>query len=204
MERFRKKGTATGIFYAEKKPTKTWEANVDNIVISNLVKTKTNFKYLIGTKFDKAIRPIVLIIPTMRGDVKTFKVKEGDEDKNNKLMYFRIDDEKLLKKYKAIQTKIEVWRIELNTLTVYDDRYIKTKIRTYGDKVYNNFRGLNVPEDNIFKFLSLLKFLKVFICIDSLLAYKNKYCLEVYLDSCAYKVVNKQMINYDDENLSED
>ena len=44
----------------------------------------------------------------MRGDVKTFKVKEGDEDKNNKLMYFRIDDEKLLKKYKAIQTKIEV------------------------------------------------------------------------------------------------
>ena len=44
----------------------------------------------------------------MRGDVKTFKVKEGDEDKNNKLMYFRIDDEKLLKKYKAIQTKTEV------------------------------------------------------------------------------------------------
>ena len=40
MERFRKKGTATGIFYAEKKPTKTWEANVDNIVISNLFKKK--------------------------------------------------------------------------------------------------------------------------------------------------------------------
>ena len=149
MERFREKVTAKEIFYVEKKPTKTWEANVDNIVISKLVKTKTNFKYLIGTKFDKAIRPIVLIIPTMRGDVKTFKVKEGDEDKNNKLMYFRIDDEKLLKKYKAIQIKIEVWRIELNTLTVYDDRYIKTKIRTYGDKVYNNFRGLNVPGDDI-------------------------------------------------------
>ena len=44
----------------------------------------------------------------MRGDVKTFKVKEGDQDKNNKLMSFRIDDEKLLKKYEAIQTKIEV------------------------------------------------------------------------------------------------
>ena len=63
---------------------------------------------MIETKFDKAIRPIVLIIPTMRGDVKTFKVKEGDQDKNNKLMSFRIDDEKLLKKYEAIQTKIEV------------------------------------------------------------------------------------------------
>ena len=32
---------------------------------------------------------------------------------------------------------------------LYQSRYIKTKIRTYGDKVYTNFRGLNVPEDNI-------------------------------------------------------
>ena len=40
MERFREKGTAKGIFYAGKKPTKTWEANVDNIVISNLLKKK--------------------------------------------------------------------------------------------------------------------------------------------------------------------
>ena len=33
---------------------------------------------------DKAIRPIVLIMPKMSGYVKTFKVKEG----NNKLMPF--------------------------------------------------------------------------------------------------------------------
>ena len=55
--------------------------------------------------------------------------KDGDKDKNNKLMSFRIDDEKLLEKYKAIWTKIEdLKNIELNTLPVYDDRYIKTKI----------------------------------------------------------------------------
>ena len=35
------------------------------------------------------------------------KGKEGDNDKNNKLMSFHIDDEKLLKKYKTIWTKIE-------------------------------------------------------------------------------------------------
>ena len=35
--------------------------------------------------------------------VKSFKVK----DKKNKLMFIRIDDEKLLKKYKAVWTKIE-------------------------------------------------------------------------------------------------
>ena len=38
-----------------------WDNNVDNIVISKLVKTKTNCKYLIGIKVDKAIRPLVLI-----------------------------------------------------------------------------------------------------------------------------------------------
>ena len=41
---------------------------------------------------DKAIRPLVLIMPKMGGYVKTFKVKEWD----NKLMFFRIDDGKLL------------------------------------------------------------------------------------------------------------
>ena len=59
-------------------------------------------------------------------------------------MFFFIDDEKLLEKYKTIWTKIEDLKsIELIALRVYDNRYIKTKIRTYGDKVYNNFCGLN-------------------------------------------------------------
>ena len=50
--------------------------------------------------------------------------------------------------YKTIQTQIkDLQNIEFIALPVYDDRYIKTKIRTYGDEVYTNFRGLNVPED---------------------------------------------------------
>ena len=43
---------------------------------------------------DKIIRPSALILPKMSGYVKTFKVK----DENNNLMLFRINDEKLLKK----------------------------------------------------------------------------------------------------------
>ena len=31
----------------------------------------------------------------------------------------------------------------------YDDRYIETKIGTFCDKVYTNFRNLNVPEDGV-------------------------------------------------------
>ena len=121
-------------FYAAKKPLKNWDVNVDNIIISKLVKTKTSSKYLIGY-IDKVIRPLVLIMPKVSGYVKTFKVK--DEDKNSKLMSLCIDDEKLLEKYKAIWSKIEdLNNIELNALPVYDDRYIKTKIITYSNKVY--------------------------------------------------------------------
>ena len=38
----------------------------------------------------------------MSGYVKTFKVIDRDKDKNSKLMYFRVDDEKLLENNKAI------------------------------------------------------------------------------------------------------
>ena len=59
-------------------------------------------------------------------------------------MSFRIDDEKLLEKYKAIWTKIENFKnIELNALPVYDGRYIKIKIRTYGDQVYTNYTNMS-------------------------------------------------------------
>ena len=93
-------------FYVAKNPITIWDVHVDNIVISKLVTTKTNYKYLIGY-LDQAIRLLVLIMPKTNGYVNTFKVKDRDKDKNNKLIYFRIDDKRLLEKYKAILTKIE-------------------------------------------------------------------------------------------------
>ena len=91
-------------------------------------------------------------------------------------MYFCIDDEKLLENYKTICNRIEdLKNIELNALLVYDNRYIKNKIRTNDDKVYINFRGLNVPEDDIecesFTVTS----------IDSLIVYKNKILPNKYI-----------------------
>ena len=37
----------------------------------------------------------------------------------------------------------------MNLWPVSDNRYIKTKRITYGDKIYTNFRGLNMPEDGV-------------------------------------------------------
>ena len=65
-------------------------------------------------------------------------------------MPFGIDNEKLSEKYKAIRNKIEALKIiKFNALPVYDDRYIKPKIRAYGNEVYTNFRELNLPKDYI-------------------------------------------------------
>ena len=103
-------------------------------------------------------------------------------------MSFHIDDEKLLEKYNAIWTTIEdLKNIKSNSLVVYDDIYIKANVRTLGDKVYTNFRSLNVPEDDI-ECGSL-----TVISIDSLLACDKKYYLQVYLGKCPYKVVNKKL-----------
>ena len=130
----------------------------------------------------------------MSGYVQTSKVR--DKDESNKLMPFCIDDEKLLK---AIWTKIEDLRnIELNALPGSDDRYIKIKIRTDRKNVYTNFRGVNVPEDDI-EWESF-----IVISIDFLLVYENKYYLQVQLDNCAHKVAKNQMIDYLDDNLFED
>ena len=83
----------------------------------------------------------------------------------------------------------------MNPLPVYDDRYIETKIRTYGDNVYTNFRGLIVPEDGVevesFKITS----------IDSLLVYEKKISSTSILENCTYKTLNTQLIDCFDDNL---
>ena len=55
-----------------------------------------------------------------------------------------------------------------------------------------------MPEDNI-----ECEFFTV-ISIDLLLVYDSKYYLEEYLENCVYKIVNKQMADYLDENIFED
>ena len=58
-----------------------------------------------------------------------------------------MNQEKLLEKYKAIWTKIEdllnsiFFKSSILALRDYDDRYTKTKLKTYSDKMYTNSCG---------------------------------------------------------------
>ena len=63
-------------------------------------------------------------------------------------------------------------------------------VRKDDDKILKNIKPLRLQYFTV-------------ISIGSLLVYKNKYCLQVYLDNCAYKIVDKQMIDYLGDNLFE-
>ena len=85
MLRFVQIKVAKGEFYGAKNLLKLWNIDVDNIVISKLVKTKNNSKYL-AECLDELLRPLVLILPKMSGYVNAFNDNDEDKNKNNKLM----------------------------------------------------------------------------------------------------------------------
>ena len=71
------------------------DVDVDNIVISKLIETKKNSRDFTGYLGEVVKLLLVLILPKLTGNVKTFK------EKNNNLMSLRIYDEKLLESIKA-------------------------------------------------------------------------------------------------------
>ena len=69
MFRLRETKVAKEKFYVVKKSIKIWNVNIDNIIISKLIETKINYKYLIGC-LDKVIRPLVFIMSKIKGHLK--------------------------------------------------------------------------------------------------------------------------------------
>ena len=63
---------------------------------------------------------------------------------SNKTMCFKISDEKLLKKYTKIWERVSnLMKIEFDSEPVFvdNDKYINTKLKSYGDKVNKNIQG---------------------------------------------------------------
>ena len=79
---------------------------------------------------------------------------------SNKTMSFKVSDNKLLKKYNKIWERVgNLLNIEFDKEPVYGgvDKYIKTKIKIYGDRVNTNFQGKKVPKENAsYKCISLI------------------------------------------------
>ena len=68
---------------------------------------------------------------------------------NNKTMSFKVSNKKLLKKYIKVWKKIcSLMNKKCDNEPIYgdSDKYIKTKIKSYGDKVNTNFPGKKIPK----------------------------------------------------------
>ena len=145
---------------------------------------KHSLKYFIGYNDDDVIRPLCIRLPQMIGYVKCFD--------NNKTMSFKVSDNKLLKKYTKIWKKISnLMNIKSDREPVYGDnnKYIKTKIKLYGDKLNKNFQGKKIPKENAsYKCLSL-------IVLESVIRGSKKYYPPTLLEECKYEIKKNKMEN---------
>ena len=118
----------------------------------------------------------------MIGYIKHF---EGD----NKTMSFKANDNNLLKNYNKTWEKVSsLMSIKFDSEPVYgdNDKYLKTKIKMYEDRVNTNFQSKKIPKENVsYKCLSLLM-------LDSVITANKKYYPQTLLEECKYEIKNKK------------
>ena len=144
-------------------------------------------KHFVVYNDDDIIRPLCIKFPQMIGYVKNFD--------SNKTMSFKVDGNKLLRKCNRIWEIISnLLNIEFDSELVYgdNDKYIKTKIKMYEDRVNTNFQGKEVPkEDASYKCLSL-------IVLDS---NTKKYYPQTLREECKYVIRKNKMENLINDDL---
>ena len=111
----------------------------------------------------------------------------------NSTMSFRAEDKQLLKNYNKIWEKIQkLMKIDFESKAIYgdDNKYIKTKIKTYEKSIITNFHRKKTPKEKAScKCLSL-------IMIDSFFKANKKYYLQMLLVECKYIQEKTKTENY--------
>ena len=112
----------------------------------------------------------------MNGYIKFFK-------NGGKNMSFLIKNSEVWKKYE------EIWNLTKNKLNnkfqcqlIYENKYLKTKVREFDGSIKTNFLGNNVPKQNTYYTCIAC------MTIDSVLKMNKKNYPQVYLEECKYKV----------------
>ena len=79
---------------------------------------------------------------------------------------------------------------------MYNDKYIKTKIKIYNDKVYTNFQHNKIPKDN--EYCARLSV----ILLDSIFVNSNKeYYPQIFLEEYKNAIQDRKIINTINEDL---
>ena len=75
-------------------------------------------------------------------------------------------------------------------MPVYDEKYLKTKVREYDGVIKTNFLGIGMPKENM-HYACI-----VCITIDSVMRMEKKNFPQVYLEECKYKIKKIQMSRF--------
>ena len=106
-------------------------------------------------------------------------------------MSFVIKDDDVLDKYNEIWDKIkETLSIKFHSMPVYDEKYIKAKVREFNGVIKTNFLGDEVPKEN--------EYYTCIACIttDSVMRMWKKNYPQVYLEECKYKMKKTKMTKF--------
>ena len=169
-------------FHKSNQPIDVESVNVDQIALSDKFKHSDNgFKYFIGYKEGKIVKPLCIILPQMTGYIKYF-------ENGGKNMSFVIKDDDVLDKYNEIWDKIkETLSIKFHSMPVYDEKYIKAKVREFNGVIKTNFLGDEVPKEN--EHYTCI----ACITIDSVMRMEKKNYLQVYFEECKYRMTKTKM-----------
>ena len=179
-------------FLKNKKLFKVEDIDTNKIFVSTKESygMKNATKYLIGYIDNDEIKPVCIRLPQMIGYVKYFD--------DNKVMFFKVTDKKLLNKYNKIWEKVEeLLNVKFESKPIYGegDKYIKAKIKSFKDKVNANFQGKKTPKENSsYKCLSI-------ITLESIIKVNKKYYPQMLLDECKYEDKNKKVENLINDDL---
>ena len=142
---FGENGIIKSAFHKNKRPININEVDIEEIVLSHKKSyIKDSFKYFIGYrhKGNAFPSPLCIKLPQMNAYVKYFI-------KNNKCINLLVNDKEILRKYLEIWDKLKGFiKKEFNSESVYNDKYINTKIKIYNNRVYANFQHNKIPNDN--------------------------------------------------------
>ena len=87
----------------------------------------------VGYKEGEIVKPLCTILPQKTGYIKYF-------ENGGKNMFFVMKDDMCLNKYNEIWGKIkEILSIKFHSTTVYDEQYVKAKVREFNGVIKTNF-----------------------------------------------------------------
>ena len=111
------------------------------------------------------------MLPQMSGYIKYF-------ENGGKSMSFMFKNDDMLDKYNEIWDKIkETLNVKFHSMSVYDEKYIKAKVREFNGVIKTKFLGDEIPKENMYYTCMAC------ITIDSVMKMKKKNYTQVYLES---------------------